>query len=94
MEDKLHKEMIDLRLNNQQETKKAELAKESKLRAQKTLTKAKKLEDKANIACDLSWTKLELICSKNDLDFNKTVEELDMRIIEINAEKENDKLTS
>lgn len=69
--------MQELRVKNLNAVAKADKAESSKIRAQKTLTKARQAEKVAVSARELSWTKMQLLCAENQLDFEKTIKETD-----------------
>lgn len=86
--------MQELRQKNLKAVEKANKSEASKERAQKTLTKARQNEKSAVSARDLSWAKMELLCAKNDLDFDKTIKETDEALAKIAEEKaDNDSST-
>jgi len=46
-------------------------------RAQQTLDKARKKEEDANNSCELSVLTMKLLCRENNLDYTKTLADID-----------------
>lgn len=80
MEKLLLNEMMGLIEKNLKAKRKTKVATKSKERAQKTLNKAKKAEKYSKTIEELSLTKIKLLCSENNLDFDKTIKEIQAKL--------------
>lgn len=80
MTPELQESITKLRKENVKADAKTVKATESKERAQKTLTKARKAERDAQKSSELSLTKIKLMCAENNLDFEKTLADIDAKL--------------
>ena len=82
--DSIRDALKELRESHLIASQKADSAKASKMRAQKTLTKAKRTEKSATQTRDLALANMKLLCAENNIDFEKEIKEIDLLI---NSEK-------